>query len=339
MLSKYVSVTGVGEACIQTEEVSTSGLSDNEAVIEAEFSMISAGTELSRVFAIKKGFTYPVRPGYSAVGKVIAKGSGLPGIKKGDRVYYSGTHASVCRIENGDRTQGTSIFKLNRDIDPKEAALYNLGLIALSNVAVTEIKPGDTAAVFGLGAIGLLVAKLFLEAGVRVIAVDPIKSRCDIATRLGISECVSVPPGEQVEEILAKTDGLGADICADVTGDSRAISGAVFSAALYGQVVLMGTPRADMEMNVTPVFNRIHMNMLTVRGAFNSLYPLRETEGCRITVERNLRLFEKLIAERVIDAGEIISHTINPEDIQAAYHGLMYDKENYHCVVLDWSRL
>ena len=338
MLSRYVSVTGIGEACVLTEEVNTSNLSENEAIIEAEFSTISAGTELSRVFAIKKGFTYPVRPGYSSVGKVLAKGSGLKDIEVGDRVYYSGPHASVCRIENGDRTQGASIFRLNRDICPKVASLYNLGLIAVSNVTATEIKPGDTAAVFGLGAIGLLVAGLYKEAGARVIAADPIESRCELAALLDIGHCVSVSPERQVEEILRMTDGRGADICADVTGDSRAIANAVYSAALYGQVVLMGTPRADIEMNVTPVFNRIHMNMLTVKGAFNSLYPLRETEGCRITVERNLRYFEKLIADGTIQADKIISHTIRPDEIQEAYHGLMHDKERYHCVVLDWSR-
>ena len=337
MLSKYISVTGVGKASVLTEEVDVSNLSENEAVIEAECSMISAGTELSRVFAIKKGFSYPVRPGYSSVGKVIATGGGLKGIQPGDRVYYSGPHASVCRITNGNITQGPSVFKLNRDIPPKEASLFNLGLIAVSNVAATEVKPGDTAVVFGLGAIGLLVACLFVDTGARVIAVDPVASRCETASRLGIRDCISVPPDEQVAKILEMTGGAGADTCADVTGDSRAIASAVFSAARYGQVVLMGTPRADMDMNVTPVFNRIHMNMLTVRGAFNNLFPLRETEGCRITVERNLRYFESLIADGRIDAGKIISHVIKPEDIQDAYHGLMYDRENYRCVVIDWE--
>jgi len=338
MLSRYVSVTGVGEACIVTEEIDMANLSENEAIIEAEFSMISAGTELSRVFAIKKGFSYPVRPGYSSVGKLIAKGSGIKDIEIGDRVYYSGTHASVCRVENGNKTQGTSIFKLEHDICPKTASLYNLGLIAVSSVAATDIKPGDTAAVFGLGAIGLLVAQLYKQAGAKVIAIDPAKSRCDMAKSLGISECVSVSPENQVEEILKITNGLGADICADVTGDSRAIANAVFVTAKHGQVILTGTPRADIEMNVTPIFNRIHMNMLKVVGAFNNLYPLHGAEGCRISVERNLRYFESLIYENKIDAGKIISHVIKPDEIQEAYHGLMYDRDKYLCVVIDWKK-
>jgi len=338
MLSKYVSVTGVGEANIFTEDVDISNLSENEAVIEAEFSMISAGTELSRVFAIKKGFSYPVRPGYSSVGKVIAKGSGFKDVEIGDRVYYSGSHASICRIADGNKTQGTSIFKLEGGICLKAASLYNLGLIAVSSVAASEIKPGDTVAVFGLGAIGLLVAALYKEMGLRVIGVDPAKNRCEIAKSLGINECIDVSPDKQIEEILKMTKGIGADICADVTGDSRAIANAVSSAQTHGQVILMGTPRADIDMNITPIFNRIHMNMLTVKGAFNNLYPLRGAEGCRISVARNLRYFESLLEKGKIDASKVISHVIKPEEIQEAYHGLMYDKENYLCVVIDWSK-
>ena len=337
MLSKYISITGVGEVRILTEEVDISNLSANEAVIEAEYSMISAGTELSRVFAIKKGFSYPVRPGYSSVGKVIAKGSGLKDIQAGERVYYSGPHASICRIENGDKTQGVSLFKMERNICLKAAALYNLGLVAVSSVSAADVKPGDVVSVFGLGAIGLLVACLFKEAGLRVIALDPAESRCKVAGELGIDECISASPKDQVKAILEATGGRGADICADVTGDSFAIANSVLSAARYGQVILMGTPRSDAEMNITPIFNRIHMNMLNVKGAFNNLYPLREAEGAKITVERNLRYFESLIAAGKIDAAKIISHVIKPDEIQEAYHGLMYDRENYVCVVIDWS--
>jgi len=278
-----------------------------------------------------------VRPGYSSVGKIIAKGSGISDIEIGDRVYYSGPHASVCRIENGNKTQGISLFKLKRDISPKDASLYNLGLVAISGISAADVKPGDTAVIFGLGVIGLLSACLCKEAGLRVIAVDPSKSRCKVANQLGINECISSPPENQIEDIRRATNGLGADISIDITGSSKAIESAVFSAALYGQVILMGTPRADMDMNVTPLFNRIHMNMLTVKGAFNNLYTLRGAEGCRINVERNLRYFEDLIYSAKLDVQKIISHVIKPDEIQETYHGLMYDKDNYVCALIDWG--
>ena len=69
MESKYVELTEKGKSRLASEEIDTSNLKPNEAVIKASYSMISAGTELSRAFAIKKGFSYPVRPGYSTVGR------------------------------------------------------------------------------------------------------------------------------------------------------------------------------------------------------------------------------------------------------------------------------
>ncbi|HQB32479.1 MAG TPA: hypothetical protein PLI19_04005, partial [Erysipelotrichaceae bacterium] len=76
MKSYYVELYQKGKARIIQEEISDADLQDNEAIILTDFSMISAGTELSRVFEIKKGFSYPVRPGYCSVGTVLKKGAG-----------------------------------------------------------------------------------------------------------------------------------------------------------------------------------------------------------------------------------------------------------------------
>ena len=47
------------------------------------------------------------------------------------------------------------------------------------------------------------------------------------------------------------------------------------------------------------------------------------------------RLF--LILNDVFDAEKLISHVIKPGQIMEAYHGLMYKKEDWHCVVIDWK--
>ena len=77
MLARTIIIPAKGRAEVIEEELDTTNLQPNEAIIQAEATMISAGTELSRVFEIKKGFSYPVRPGYSPGGKVLAKGEGL----------------------------------------------------------------------------------------------------------------------------------------------------------------------------------------------------------------------------------------------------------------------
>ena len=102
MQRKSIVLTGKAQAECQCEDFQfdAAELKNNEAIIETSMSLISAGTELSRVYAIKQGFSYPVYPGYSALGTVLAKGQGLTSLNVGDRVFYSGPHASINRFSH-----------------------------------------------------------------------------------------------------------------------------------------------------------------------------------------------------------------------------------------------
>jgi threonine dehydrogenase-like Zn-dependent dehydrogenase len=77
--------------------------------------------------------------------------------------------------------------------------------------------------------------------------------------------------------------------------------------------------------------------MLTVRGALAAnAVPLKPTPGFKLSFERNYRTAFELMLNKQIDASKIISHIIQPEQAEEAYHGLYYDKEHYRCVVIDW---
>lgn len=338
MLSKYVIITGKGMAEILSEEIDTTNLKQNEAIIQTSTSLISAGTELSRVFAIKEGFSYPVRPGYSSIGTLLAKGEELEDLEIGDKVFYDGPHASVNRHRRDNKTQGPKIFKIPHDMDDHQASLICLGLVAMNGVNATEIKLGDTLAVFGLGTIGIMSALLYQELGARVIAVDPVSSRCELAKELGIKEVLSCDPNQQVTELEKMTDGRGVDISVDVSGVAPAIENAILACGIHGQVILLGSPRAAYTTNITNVLNHIHMKMIKLIGAFNNLNPVFEKEGSRISVERDFKVICDRIYDNRIDASKIISHVIKPEEIESAYHGLMYEKETYRCVVIDWEK-
>ncbi|MEA4911358.1 MAG: zinc-binding dehydrogenase [Oscillospiraceae bacterium] len=162
-------------------------------------------------------------------------------------------------------------------------------------------------------------------------------SRCALARQFGIEQTLDCPPQEQVAALKALTGGRGVDIAADATGASPAIANALMSCGKYGQVILLSSPRAPFSGELTPLLSAIHMNMLRVTGAFNSLDPVYETEGSRVCVERNYRVICGLLSRGELDVRALISHVIRPAQVQDAYYGLMYDKENYHCVVIDWT--
>ena len=340
MERRYVILTAKGEGGIVTEAfpMENMELAENEAVIETGMSLISAGTELSRVFAIKQGFSYPVYPGYTSVGTVLKKGAGLSGIEVGDRVFYAGPHASVNRYRHVGTTQGDKILKIDPRLSDKQACLIQMGLIAMNAVTAANGKITDTAAVYGLGTIGIVAALLLQRSGMRVICFDPVSSRCESARSLGLSECFDVAPEQQTETLRTLTNERGSDVSVDVSGISAAIANSVFGSAKHGQVILLGSPRASFTTDVTPIFNAIHMKMLDVKGAFNELNPYGTTDGTRRSVLRDFDTVQQLILDGTFDADKLISHVIAPEEIMTAYHGLMYDRETWHCAAIDWSK-
>ncbi len=338
MKSFYVELYQKGKARISKEEINSDNLLENEVIIQTDFSMVSAGTELSRVFEIKKGFSYPVRPGYCSVGTVIKKGEGLKDLQINDKVFFNAPHSSLVRWKHSDITQGPQIYKLDPEINPKHATIINLGLVAISGVNSSEVKLNDNIAVFGMGNIGILTALMYQKLGANVIAIDPVENRCQLAKKMGIKTVICKNSKEQLEEIMRLTKNRGVEIAVDVTGISEAIITAINVTRQYGQVVLLGSPRASFETDITPVFNRMHMKNLKVIGAFNQLAPVKAAEGSFNSVTKNYQTVCTLIKNGDIDVEKLISHTISPKDIEQAYHGLMYDKENYNCVILDWEK-
>ncbi len=328
MDSYYVELTGIGKSHLNQEDILTEDLKDNEALIKAEYSMISSGTELSRAFGLKKGFSYPVRPGYCMVGRILEKGKDIKA-EKGDLVFVNAPHASLVRRTHGDLVQGPLIFKLPQDIDPIEATAINLLLVAIQGVNLSNAKLGDRVGVFGLGNIGILVACMFKKLGCKVIGIDPVKERCDLAASMGIEEMICAQdPKEYLEE--------GLDVSVDVTGLSPVIIHCVENARNYGEVILLGSPRQSYECDVTPLLSMIHMKDLTVKGAFNNTTPVEAVSGSNDSLENNLHKVCDLIRNKDIDISKLISKVIDPKDCEQAYYDLMYNKDKVNLIVYDW---
>jgi threonine dehydrogenase-like Zn-dependent dehydrogenase len=83
---------------------------------------------------------------------------------------------------------------------------------------LAEIKPGNTVVVFGCGPVGqfAIASALLMDAG-RVLAVDTIPSRLDLARELG-AEVIDFNAEEPVEAIKELTGGIGADRAIDAVG-------------------------------------------------------------------------------------------------------------------------
>ncbi|MCR4633934.1 MAG: zinc-binding alcohol dehydrogenase [Erysipelotrichaceae bacterium] len=331
MESYFVELTGIGESHLNKEEISKD-LQADEVLIKTEYSMISAGTELSRAYALKKGFKYPVRPGYCSVGKVIKAGSAMD-FEEGDTVFFNAPHASAVKWKTSDSVQGPLVLKLAEDVDPLAATALNLMLVALQGVNLAKVRLGDNVAVFGLGNIGILTALMFQKMGCNVLGIDPMAHRCALAETMGLKHTVH----ENKEDVLQNfTQGKGFDITVDVTGLSGVIEECIGCCGRYGQVVLLGSPRQSYEGDLTSVFSKIHMKDLKILGAFNETVPVKAVPGSNDSMERNFKICEDLLRNKEIDIHKLVSRIIDPKDCQKAYEDLMYRKDEVSCIVYDW---
>ncbi|GAA2842442.1 zinc-dependent alcohol dehydrogenase [Nonomuraea rubra] len=106
------------------------------------------------------------------------------------------------------------------DGPPDERFLYLSDVLPTSwqAVAYAEIPDGGSVAVFGLGPIGQMCARIARHLGHRVIGVDGITTRLEMARRHGIEVIDASEVHDVPEEIRQRTSGRGTDSVIDAVG-------------------------------------------------------------------------------------------------------------------------
>lgn len=104
----------------------------------------------------------------------------------------------------------------------------------------------------------------------------------------------------------------------------------------YGEVILLGTPRAPAEFDATPMLLRVHMEAIRMIGSLEWRWPQHETDRVPDIVA-NYRLITDWIANGELSLDPLLTHLASPEDCQEIYDGLTTKKEEYLSAVFDWS--
>ena len=83
----------------------------------------------------------------------------------------------------------------------------------------SEVKPGSTAAVWGLGAVGLAVIQAAkLQGASKIYAIDNNPSKFEAAKALGANVCLN-PEDGNIKDKLLETEKWGIDHTFDCTGN------------------------------------------------------------------------------------------------------------------------
>ncbi len=131
------------------------------------------------------------------------------------------------------------------DADP--AAICLLGCGASTGVGAVvntaRVSPGTSVAVIGLGGIGLAALQAATIAGAeRVIAVDLVARKLEVARSLGATETVDASVDDPVAAVRALTRGEGVDAAFEATGNAAVVAEAVGMLARGGVAVAIGVP-------------------------------------------------------------------------------------------------
>lgn len=313
--------------------------SSREVIVQNMYSHISAGTELACIAGLESFFRIPDTPGYTSVGKVLETGSEVVSCKKGDLVYTYGPHAHFFKYDETDRWHGVSV-PLPKGLDPDLASFTHMATIAITALRTSSVELGDTVLVSGLGAIGNLASQLAQLQGAEVIATDINQKRIEIAKECGINHTINAEL-QNPEEEIKKVNPMGASTYIDASGMSRVIEQNLDFVSLNGEVILLGSPRAPYETNITKTLQRFHLlpHCLKLKGALEFTYPTHQDEFSKHSIERNARIVLKLMHEGKLIIKPFYSHKLHPKNAAVAYEGLRNKTDEYIGVVFDWTSI
>lgn len=201
-----------GHATVITQPLSPPAA--GEILVRVRASLLSPGTELSAARQARaQGVTEAGNPqpfGYQNAGEVVEIGDGVKAFAPGDRVACMGSGA---RHADWAVVPQNLAAKLPANVSFEEGAYGHLAITALQAIRRGQVEIGEYVLVVGMGLVGQLTAQLARAAGARVMAVDSLRGRLEIAKACGAHAAVLNDKAETVSaEAGAFTCGRGFDM-------------------------------------------------------------------------------------------------------------------------------
>jgi threonine dehydrogenase-like Zn-dependent dehydrogenase len=166
-----------------------------------------------------------------------------------------------------------------------------------------DVSGRDTLAVFGQGPVGLSATMIGAAMGARVIAVDVVPYRLELAGKLGASETLNASEVDPVEAIKDLTGGEGAEATLECTARPLVRVQTIDSAKLFGRACLVGERGS---MTLEDVSQQIIHKHLTIYGSWTFATWMLE-EAALWMLDRNVPI------------DELITHRFPLEQAEEAY--------------------
>lgn len=359
---------------LYVEDVPSPALRPGGLLVATEYSIVSAGTERSKVDLARKNIVAKAmaRPdqvrqvlasvrreglqatyhkvmnkldalaplGYSTSGRVVAVGAGCEQFAVGDLVACAGAgyanHAELVWVP------GNLCAPVPMNVDPADAAFATIGAIALHGVRQAEAKLGETVVVIGLGLLGQLSVQLLVASGCRVIGVDVDPWKLELARKSG-AERALLRTDDVLAHVHGATRGRGADavVITAATQDNDPFVLAGELARDRAHVVLVGA--VPIEVPRSPYYEKeldVRLSRSYGPGRYDAQYEERGLDYpigyVRWTENRNMEAFLDAVAAKQVRLGELLTHRFTLDSAERAYDLLANGGERFLAIALQY---
>src|SRR5437660_2965817 len=286
-------INGQGHA--EVKEVPTPRLQQGEVLIKLASAGI-CGTDIEKVHgAYGPGGIL----GHEVSGTIASLGEGVTDLRKSDRVIahhhvpcynceycqrgdhtmcdlFKKTNFDPCGLAEYFRVPETNVARgavvpLAQETSFEEGSMIEPTACCVRALDKARVSSEDTVLVVGLGPTGLTQIQLLRKMGAaKIIGVDIIPHRLEMAQKLGADETIDPSSGD-VPEQVTKSTRIGVDLAIVSTGNRRAIPPALASVRKGGKLLLFGAPAqgATIDLDVGALFNR-QISILTSYSCIES---------------------------------------------------------------------
>ena len=309
-----------------SQELSVPGW--GEALVRTKVSAISAGTEGlffrgeipegtiidSHIPGLAEPLVYPFRYGYCLCGFVEAIGPGVSADWMGGLVFAFQPHctAFVAPVE--------TLMLVPSSMAARRAVFFPLVETAATLVLDAAPRWGERVAVFGLGLLGTLVARLVSGFPLNQLALfEPVESRRSRALAW-------------IDSSLTEEKGtLDFDLAFDVGGSPASLAAAVKSLGFGGRMVLGSWQGSDLYIpGAGPEFHRKRLEIIS-----SQVSTLAPALGPLWNLQRRSETVWKTLGNLPVE--ELISHEWPFTQAQEALEQLQHRKDSVFQVVLNYE--
>ncbi len=289
-----------------------------QVLVETILSAISPGTELlfyrglfpediqvdESIAALKQSAAYPLKYGYSLVGRVMAVGQAVDAAWQNRLVFAFHPH------ESHFNAGPSELIPVPADTSAEDAALLPNMETALNFVMDGAPLVGEHAVIFGQGIVGLLTTAVLAQFPLgSLVTLDRYANRRAASLELGARASID---SQDIERLKSLQPG-GADLVFELSGSPPALDQAIDVTAYSGRVVIGSWyGRKQAALNLGGRFHRSRIRL--VSSQVSSIAP--ELSG-RWTKERRFSLAWEML--RKIKPSRLVTQRIPISQAASAY--------------------